>query len=437
MRLMMVSHLAVLMIICSIAIEAFRPLQGSANVFTCGQRTRLFQKRDYGFGSSNRRKVGPPQRKLNQEVAEEETVPGRVSVFSVGATIDLTALRAHVFRRGFGNKDVPSTGTAGDTTPELVLSRRAESSAFDDEVLHVTNAPFSISSDPLSLLNNLADDEADALSDPGSLPPKSARDRAYEQLSVLTQDTFYFEYGCVVFWGLAEEQERSALAELAPFVREASTSEELEKSYDYMTFKFDRNSNPNRPVRFDRVIIRTLRMEEKLALSYAMSQSSKLFVFEYKVLQSLEKTRFLPKELAMKGEIKYNKKRLNKIIGQLFVEQTEVNLFSSILDSPDFLWDDDEFVPSYQYTRSYLEVDARVALLNSRLAVIRELLDVLTAQVADSNSTRLEWIVVWLIAVELVIGIAKNPLFAGKRLISALIVPTAIILYKKIDWTEL
>jgi hypothetical protein len=105
-----------------------------------------------------------------------------------------------------------------------------------------------------------------------------------------------------------------------------------------MTFKYDQTANPKRPVRFDRMLIRTLRVEEKLALSYAMSQSSKLFVFEYKVLQSLEKTRFLPKELAMKGEIRYNKKRLNKIIGQLFVEQTEVNLFSSILDSPDFLW---------------------------------------------------------------------------------------------------
>jgi uncharacterized Rmd1/YagE family protein len=38
------------------------------------------------------------------------------------------------------------------------------------------------------------------------------------------------------------------------------------------------------------------------------------------------------------------------------VEQTEVNLFSSILDSPDFLWDDDEHLPAYLYTRSYLEV---------------------------------------------------------------------------------
>ena len=46
-----------------------------------------------------------------------------------------------------------------------------------------------------------------------------------------------------------------------------------------------------------------------------------------------------------------------------------VNLFSSILDTPDFLWDDDEHLPAYQYTRSYLEVDDRVHLLNTRLGV--------------------------------------------------------------------
>jgi uncharacterized Rmd1/YagE family protein len=80
--------------------------------------------------------------------------------------------------------------------------------------------------------------------------------------------------------------------------------------------------------------------------------------------------------------------------------------------------------------RSYLEVEDRVQLLNSRLGVIRELLDVLTAQVADNNSTRLEWIVIWLISVDLLMSIAQNPLFAGKRIISALCVPTIILGYK-------
>jgi hypothetical protein len=63
------------------------------------------------------------------------------------------------------------------------------------------------------------------------------------------------------------------------------------------------------------------------------AQSSKLFVFESRVLESLESTRYLPRELAKYGKISSSKKDLNQLIGKLFVEQTEVNLFSSILDT--------------------------------------------------------------------------------------------------------
>lgn len=201
-----------------------------------------------------------------------------------------------------------------------------------------------------------------------------------------------------------------------------------------MEYVFDHKANPNRPIKFDLMKLRSLRVEEKLAYAYALAQSSKLFVFESKVLQSVERTRYLPKELAQRGKISCSKRELNRLIGQLFVEQTEVNLFSCILDTPDFLWDDDEFLPIYQCSRAYLEVDQRVALLNSRLSVIRELLDVLTAQVADSNSTRLEWIVIWLIAIEIALGIATNPWFAAaKRGIAtaAAAIPAVLFLYKQ------
>jgi uncharacterized Rmd1/YagE family protein len=423
--------------------------------------------------ASSRRKMGPPQRKRNSK-DDAKLSAGRVSVYCVGSSIDLQTLRAHVFRRAFNNAN----------SPELTLARRAEEPEIDDEVLHVSNAPLFIdsnsnglptawrnfndiwdeeqahgggthnvakgtvkaSSNKMSAVDNRVDSSDNTtinLDDDAvhTLQPVEKDSRDWEQLSwktkeqliMCTQDVFYFEYGCVVFWGLTSLEEKAALTELEAFTIQPVSRVELENSFDTMEFVFDRSVNPQRPVRFDRMKLRSLRVEEKLALSYAMAQSSKLFVFEQKVLQSVERTRYLPKELAEQGKISCSKKDLNRLIGQLFVEQTEVNLFSSILDTPDFLWDDDEYVPVYEYTRSYLEVDDRVELLNSRLSVIRELLDVLTAQVADNNSTRLEWIVIWLIAIEIVMGIASGPLSVGKRMIGALLVPTAIIMYKKFD----
>lgn len=386
---------------------------------------------------NTRRKMAPPQRKI---INKEDSKPiGRVSVYCVGSEIDLASLRAHIFRRGFHRQN------DGDKSNSLTLTRRPEGPEIDDGMLHVSNAPLIYSEKDIptrkSNLNfetNQYNPNVQYLEDNQENVEMNSDDnssnKAKEMLVMTTQDIFYFEYGCVVFWGLSSLEEKAALEELQNFTIESVTPQELEDSYDTMEYIFDRTSNPSKPVKFDRIKLRSDDLEEKLALSYAMAQSSKLFVFENKVLQSVERTRFLPKELAREGKISCSKKELNRLIGQLFVQQTEVNLFSSILDTPDFLWDDDEYFPTYDYIRSYLEVNDRVSLLNNRLSVIRELLDVLTAQIADNNSTRLEWIVIWLITLEIGIGIASNKLFAGKRILAAMLIPLAIALYKKFDW---
>lgn len=370
--------------------------------------------------NNSRKKMGRPQRKIVSENEYTSSAPGRVSVYCVGDELDLQALRTHIFRRGFGNQKSPEAIANGET-PALVLARgeatTESSDIIDDEVLHVSNAPLFVSYNSNNKENKYDENGVES------------NDDIRERLLMATQDIFYFDYGCVVFWGLSAAEEKAAIDELALFTIEKNDENELESSYDTMEFVLDKKANPQRPIKFDRMRLRTLQVEEKLSLSYAMAQSSKLFVFEQKVFKSVEMTRYLPKELATKGKINSSKKELNQLIGQLFVQQTEVNLFSSILDTPDFLWDDDEHLPVYEFTRSYLEVDDRVALLNSRLAVIRELLGVIEAQLADSNSTRLEWIIIWLISVEIVMGIASNPMFAGKRVLSALLVPAAIALF--------
>jgi uncharacterized Rmd1/YagE family protein len=427
-----------------------------------------------------RRKVGPPQRsnKLNP-MKEEALAAGRVSVYCLGSGLDLQALRAQVFRRGIKS---PSDRNSTDTEENLLNSGLIAEDSADNEVLHVSNAPLFISvgkkgsfrseitdgrptqatPDALGLTpgdnvyenllpsgdlelpikvefestdrekENILDDYL--LTDEDQISDTEWKNR--EVLLMATQDIFYFDYGCVVFWGLSTREEKAAISELAAFTIDPVSTTEQSTSYDTLEYVFDRKANPQRPIRFDRMRLRSLKIEEKMALSYAMAQSSKLFVFESRVLDSVEMTRYLPVELAKNGRIDSSKKALNQRIGELFVEQTEVNLFSSILDTPDFLWDNDEHLPAYQYTRSYLEVDERVALLNSRLAVIRDLLDVLTGQVADSNSTRLEWIVIWLISVEIVMGIASNPLFAGKRVLVSMLVPVCILAYKRVNWAK-
>lgn len=52
---------------------------------------------------------------------------------------------------------------------------------------------------------------------------------------------------------------------------------------------------------------------------------------------------------------------------------------------------------------SYLEMAGRTEILNKRLDMLRELLDVLQQQMENSHSVKLEWIVIYLIVAEVVL----------------------------------
>lgn len=71
--------------------------------------------------------------------------------------------------------------------------------------------------------------------------------------------------------------------------------------------------------------------------------------------------------------------------------------------------------PVYQAVRSYLEMDQRVGLLTERLDVIADLLAVLKDQLSHGYGEKLEWIVIVLIAAEIVVAVINIivDLYAG------------------------
>ena len=122
--------------------------------------------------SRTKSKMGRPQRKLTYSKIDADA-PGRVSVYCVGTAIDLNALRAHVFRRGFGSNQMKSIGD--HSTPELTLTRKTGEDDLDDEVLHVSNVPlfFSSGESQIESLSNMLDhrEEDKAWSRPNNASP--------------------------------------------------------------------------------------------------------------------------------------------------------------------------------------------------------------------------------------------------------------------------
>ncbi|TMW66020.1 hypothetical protein Poli38472_003785 [Pythium oligandrum] len=219
-------------------------------------------------------------------------------------------------------------------------------------------------------------------------------------LAYRQKDVFYFGTGCTVFWGLTRAEEQAHLRALMAFSVGPVKQVEVE-DMDYTYGESSRIFN-------DAITLESNRASEKLAISFAMAQSAKLDVFEERVEETIQKTKHIPQNLATTGSIQYSQSDISKLIGRLFIVRNDVNLNSDMLDEPDFFWEDDEYEPLYKKMMKYLDVDNRVQILNTRLDILRELLDVLSQQLAHQHDTKLEWIVIWLIVAEVAVQIVWN-----------------------------
>ena len=82
--------------------------------------------------------------------------------------------------------------------------------------------------------------------------------------------------------------------------------------------------------------------KQRLAVSYAIAQSTVLSVFESRIERKMADYKYIPETLASVGSVHLEQTTLGKMIGEIFVIRHDVNLHSDILDTPDFFWEEDK-----------------------------------------------------------------------------------------------
>ena len=112
--------------------------------------------------------------------------------------------------------------------------------------------------------------------------------------------------------------------------------------------------------------------------------------------------------MAYTGKIILIKKEISKKIGELFLVKSKMNLHYDLLDTPEFFWEYPEYENQYEKLIKYLDIKSRVEVLNKKLEVIQELLHVLGDEQKHRYSSFLEWIIIILIAFEIVINIKDH-----------------------------
>lgn len=207
-------------------------------------------------------------------------------------------------------------------------------------------------------------------------------------------EVFIFNYGVIVFWNFTEIQEKNILGDIAFSSYKNMVIRPLdEQDIEIESFHFEYDMETERPRIFNDII--TLRSGDHLTaltLSHAIAQSVKLSRFESRIVPIFGTVSKLPKRLALRGSLGLTREHLLKKSGKLFKLRVDVNLSSSVLDTPEFFW---SFEPSlhslYAAMREYLEIDPRVQVLNDRCKVFLEFFDICVDSVTERNMARITW----------------------------------------------
>ncbi|CAO5682938.1 MAG: hypothetical protein HEEMFOPI_00822 [Holosporales bacterium] len=216
------------------------------------------------------------------------------------------------------------------------------------------------------------------------------------------EDVFIFAYGCIVFWNVNEEK-RLKICDLTNLSAIDKHSVAISDKC-----KFVHGSQTIVHEEEDLIELESTDSLLKLSLSHGLSQSVKLEVFEKSIIKTISKTRPLTKQIKELGKTSLSRKKLSQLIGELFHERNLMNLDSDLLDTPEFFWKKPAYEAFYHQAAEYMDIKARLDILNRRLDVVHDVYDFLSNELHQSHASSLEWIIILLIVSEVVLTISKD-----------------------------
>lgn len=229
-------------------------------------------------------------------------------------------------------------------------------------------------------------------------------------------DIFVFPSGTIVTWSLPSDVVNTLAtrhllpAADGPFV-ERKEVEDLEYVVD--------DTQDQSSVTGDIVTLGTLREARdgdrldttlaKIAFSSGLARSTKLAVLESLLTRYLESTRHIPDQLSQGLRFPLSRELILQKTGELLNLRSQLNHYNDLTDSlPDLFWDSEVKLETY-YDKigKALDVGIRIKTLNDKMTyaqevvnMAHEVLNTTEKMASENHSTRLEWIIIILIAVE-------------------------------------
>ena len=204
---------------------------------------------------------------------------------------------------------------------------------------------------------------------------------------------YMFQYGMVSFFNMTEEEINGVLKTVKPFCNDYYT-EKLSEEVEVVI-------KPNiLEVQFDNIILP--RIDEEMIRLVMLNASQSVALDRYSeiteelLIETHEHTLYLEK----KGKLDISGNKLKRFIGKVLNIKNKISENLYIFDSPDSTWENEDLNRLNQELKNSFDLKDRYRLIHDRIEIIKENLELFKDIMDHKESSRLEWIIIILIVIE-------------------------------------
>jgi len=215
-------------------------------------------------------------------------------------------------------------------------------------------------------------------------------------------EIFLYPFGAVVFHNVPPERREAELARLHR-ARPGLTTKVVRESF---------TAREEAGARVDIVegtlVVDQLTPGRAAVVALIVAQSAAMEYYERIVEDLFARTHRLVEPLERRGAVPMRTRELHRFIGEAIATRSEVISVVSLLDKPDATWDDPALDRIYDDLRAEFDLLDRYGTLTQKLQGIQEAAELILDVARDRRMWLLETAIFLLIALEVILGLARN-----------------------------
>ncbi len=208
---------------------------------------------------------------------------------------------------------------------------------------------------------------------------------------------YVFSYGAVIMCNIDDAERRRIIGAMGKYVEQPLTTATL---HDHFVVELDENEDIG--VSFDKIYIGRFNDAVNKMIMLNLAQSVALDYFNTRSQELLEEVKKYTRVMQTRGRVILKQKRALRLLGESLDIKNQIHDNLYILDSPDITWEDEYIDELNRSFSSHLELGSRYRVIETTLGTVETNLDVFVNYNNHRESSRLEWVIIILIVIEVI-----------------------------------